>query len=139
MSHIFARHESQKTYGHARITCYSSRAIGLLFSHRHRFFDSRNVQKRATKSDTSGHCLLPAPCWSALRVPNTAATLYGAHVRESTSGNGSVSGRVPVTVIVVDIAVSKQEPVKRKEPGPEGQVSQLLDPVPVAVGGLLCH
>ena len=28
------------------------------FSHGSRFFDLRNVQKRATKSDTSGHCLL---------------------------------------------------------------------------------
>ena len=37
MSHIFAR-------------C-------TRFSHGRRFFDSRNVQKRATKSDTSGHCL----------------------------------------------------------------------------------
>ena len=26
--------------------------------HGRRFFDSRNVQKRGTKSDTSGHCLL---------------------------------------------------------------------------------
>ena len=28
------------------------------FSHGRVLFDSRNVQKRATKSDTSGHCLL---------------------------------------------------------------------------------
>ena len=31
------------------------------FSHGRRFFDSRNVQKRATKSDTSGHCLWLSP------------------------------------------------------------------------------
>ena len=43
VSHIFARCASQKT---------------VRFSHGRRFFDSRNVQKRATKSDTSGHCLL---------------------------------------------------------------------------------
>ena len=30
------------------------------FSHVRVFSDSRNVQKRATKSDTSGHCLAPA-------------------------------------------------------------------------------
>ena len=30
----------------------------LAFSHGRRFFELRNVQKRATKSDTSGHCLL---------------------------------------------------------------------------------
>ena len=46
------------------------------FSHGHRFFDSRNVQKRATKSDTSAHCLLPtwtrnnSASWKALRLYN---------------------------------------------------------------------
>ena len=30
----------------------------VLFSHGLRFFDSHNVQKRATKSDTLGHCLM---------------------------------------------------------------------------------
>ena len=51
--------------------------------------------------------------------------------------NGSVSGRVPITVIVVDIAVSTQEPVKREEPGSEGQVSQLLDLSLIQVSQLL--
>ena len=34
------------------------------FSQGSRFFDSCNVQKRATKSDTSGHCLVWAGDWS---------------------------------------------------------------------------
>ena len=48
-----------------------------------------------------------------------------------------MSGRVPITVIVVDIAVSTQEPVKREEPGSEGQVSQLLDLSLIQVSQLL--
>ena len=43
MSHFFARCASKKTR--------------VRFSHGRVFFDSRNVQKCATKSDTSGHCL----------------------------------------------------------------------------------
>ena len=56
MSHFFARFASQKTYGHARIARDSRMAEG--------FFDSRNVQKRATKVDTSGHCLVTALAYS---------------------------------------------------------------------------
>ena len=32
--------------------------IAVGFLHGSRFFDTRNVQKRETKSDTSGHCLV---------------------------------------------------------------------------------
>ena len=46
MSHFFARCASQKR---------------VQFSHVRVFSDSRNVQKRATKSDTSGHCLVYMP------------------------------------------------------------------------------
>ena len=59
MTHFFARCASQKTHGHARIARVL-RAILVQFSYVRIFSDSHNVQKRATKSDTSGHCLLSA-------------------------------------------------------------------------------
>ena len=60
LSHFSARCASPKTYGDPRIARESRIAVGFFtrFSHRRRFFDSRNVQNRATKSDTSGHCLV---------------------------------------------------------------------------------
>ena len=42
---------------HVPTAMRESRAILVRFSHGRRFFDSLNVQKRATKSNTSGHCL----------------------------------------------------------------------------------
>ena len=54
VSHFFVRWASQKTYGHAWI----ARENRTRFSHGRRLFDSCNVQKRATKSDTSCHCLI---------------------------------------------------------------------------------
>ena len=54
MSHFFARCVSQKTHGHARI----ARVIRVQFLHVRVFSDSRTMQKRATKSGTSGHCLV---------------------------------------------------------------------------------
>ena len=55
VSHFFASCVSQKTFGHARIACENARIARD--SRMVWFFDSRNVQKRATKSDTSSHCL----------------------------------------------------------------------------------
>ena len=40
-----------------RNACDSRMSVRVRFSHVRVLFDSRNVQKRATKSDTSGHCL----------------------------------------------------------------------------------
>ena len=37
--------------------CHTLHAFRVQFSHVRVFFDSRNVQKSVTKSDTSGHCL----------------------------------------------------------------------------------
>ena len=39
---------------------HAKRVKRVLFSHGSVFFYLCNVQKRATKSDTLGHCLLPA-------------------------------------------------------------------------------
>ena len=50
-------------------------AFRVQFSHVRVFSDSRNVQKRATRSDTSGHCLhLPA---AALEPAQTAPVGMG--------------------------------------------------------------
>ena len=53
MSHFFARCACISRMS----VCFLTRAKRLHFSHVRVFADSRNVQKRATKSDTSGHCL----------------------------------------------------------------------------------
>ena len=67
VSYFFARCTSQKTHGHARIA-------RVQFSHVRAsvFSDSRNVQKRATKSDTSGHCLMCAAANTQHRMVNPA-------------------------------------------------------------------
>ena len=54
MSHFFAHCASQKTYSHARIAC--------------------NVQKRATKSDSSGHCL------AGSQLRGSTIAIISAHV-----------------------------------------------------------
>ena len=71
MSHFFARVSREM------------HAFRVHFSHVRVFSDTRNVQKRATKSDTSGHCLLATRCWRrdsagiSLRVlPSSRATLF---------------------------------------------------------------
>ena len=61
VSHVFGRCASQTTHGQARLRiARDSRAIlawlCVLFSLGRVLFDSRNVQKRGTKSDISGHC-----------------------------------------------------------------------------------
>ena len=48
----------------------------VLFSHGRGFFDSRNVQKCATKSDTSGHCLA---CSNKLVFGRSAATFCNTY------------------------------------------------------------
>ena len=52
-------------------------AKGVRFSHGRVFFDSHNVQKRATKSDTSGHCLWPKDTkfWLGSNYQFTCASL----------------------------------------------------------------
>ena len=72
------------------------------FSHGRRFFDSRNVQKRATKSDTSGHCLL---CTAANMQHMCAACTAAA-----------------------DAAGSEPLPGPRK--WPEGPPGRVLNPTP---------
>ena len=52
-----------------------SLAVGLRVSHGRRFFDSRNMQKRAKKSYTSGHCLMQARWISALWFGQLAKSL----------------------------------------------------------------
>ena len=54
VSHFFARCASQKTHGLGHVHVFRVRFVHILV-----LFDLRNVQKLATKSDTSGHCL---PC-----------------------------------------------------------------------------
>ena len=61
---LFCTLRESKTHGHARFARIS-RAIlacpkSVRISHVREFLDSCNMQKRATKSDTSGHCLLSA-------------------------------------------------------------------------------
>ena len=58
-------------------------ALRVQFSHVRVFSDSRNVQKRATKSDTSGHCLPPSPSPSEFlySFPHSLSVLGGAPAR----------------------------------------------------------
>ena len=51
-------HESGVGSGPRYMIC-----VRVRFSHGSVFSDSRNVQKRATKSDTSGHCVEWSKCW----------------------------------------------------------------------------
>ena len=51
-------------------SCHSFlHAFRVQFSHVRVFSDSRNVQKRATKSDTSGHCLPFPSAWRRRPTP----------------------------------------------------------------------
>ena len=86
VSHFFARCVSQKTYSHARITRYSWHCWQWPENRNFRmavgFFGLSNVQKRATKSDTSGHCLLYNQLaaqfvWIGLVRSNTGCFLVG--------------------------------------------------------------
>ena len=64
-------HASQKTHGHARISRVSCNSHFVQFSYVCVFSDSHNMQKRATKSDTSGHCLLQCLGDRMIAVPKS--------------------------------------------------------------------
>ena len=65
-THYFASCASQTTHCHAII---ARETFCVLFSHGSVLFDTLNVQKRAIKSDTSGHCLLTLPSRSPHSAP----------------------------------------------------------------------
>ena len=69
-----------------RVTLFCTlRAFRVQFSHVRVFSDSRNVQKRATKSDTSGHCLVAELliCIAAAAAATAAAVAYRRRQRRS--------------------------------------------------------
>ena len=69
MSHFFARWRV-KTHTDIRV----SHVFRVLFSHVRVFFYSRNVQKRATKSDTS-YYLGPLPTYQSVTSRSQAFTV----------------------------------------------------------------
>ena len=63
------------------------RVFGVQFSHVSVFSDSRNVQKRATKSDTLGHCLAGETLAWDLIFAGAGEPAHGTR-----AGSGGLSG-----------------------------------------------
>ena len=62
-----------------------SHAFRVRFSHGRMLFDSRNVQKRATKSDTSGHCVRTLANCCRIHYVRTKRGLWKELVRVESS------------------------------------------------------
>ena len=67
MSHFFARCASPKTHGHAKIARVSRAILRAILACPCVFLLAQRA-KRATKSDTSGHCIPPALSESSHRM-----------------------------------------------------------------------
>ena len=112
-------------------------------SHVRVFSDSRNVQKSATKSDTSGHCLRPAGSGSETVRPSAAATAEdyrcrlpppsaqaATHMLQPTSNPAAPSVEKSRRKLVVSLACKKWIGACAQSPSCPG-----LETVMLAAGG----